>query len=61
VSHGNENHVGFLDAFGGAGRERKPSGRHVLLHEFFESRLVNGYAADWSSLTLAASLSTHMT
>ena len=43
--HGNENHVGFLDAFGGAVGEREPSGGDVFFHEFFESRLINRDAA----------------
>jgi hypothetical protein len=43
--HGDENHVGFLDALGGAAGERQPSGGDIFLHEFFESRLINRDAA----------------
>ena len=43
--HGDENHVGFLDALGGAVGEFKPPGGGVFLDEFIEAGFVNRDAA----------------
>ena len=43
--HGDENHVGFLDAFGGAAGEFKPPGGDIFPHEFFQAGFVNRDAA----------------
>ena len=43
--HRDENHVGFLDALGGAVGEFKPPGGDIFLYEIFESGFVNRDAA----------------
>lgn len=43
--HGDEDHVGILDAVLGGGGKAEAAGGDVVLHQFGEARLVNGQAA----------------
>ena len=50
--HGDEDDVGVLDAFAGAGGETEAPGGDVALDHFFEARLVDGDAAGLEHLHL---------
>ena len=50
--HGDEDHIGLLDALGRARGKREASRGHVLLHQLFETRLVDRDAALLQQLDL---------